>query len=100
MPGKPHALVAYGCGECLSVGWPYLTEWNSVLRTLGTCKCGFNCAKIHFHDLGKFGVRRIVGAKQALCLGVTFGKFDLPGAASGKAHVLECLVVDGKETHR
>ena len=93
------ALVDRRAQRLLERGF-HVAQQNAILRALGTCHARLHVGEIEFQRVGEDRVGRIVGAEQALFLGVALDQLDQRFVAAGAAQVVERLVVDREEAHR
>ena len=77
----------------------HVAQQNAILRALGTCHARLHVRQVEFQHVGEYRIGRVVGAEQALFLGVALDQRDLLFAASGAAHVAERFVIDREEAH-
>ena len=76
-----------------------LRERHAILRALGAGHGGDDGGEIEFQRIGENRIGRLVGAEEALFLGVGFDELDLIFGARGEAQIGERFGIDGEEAH-
>ena len=74
-------------------------QFDAILRALRTGHGRHNCGEIQFQGVGEDRVGCVVGAEEALFLGIGFHKSDQVGVAIRESEERERFLVDREESH-